>query len=74
MRLLLIRHGESTGNRDGIWAGVTDNELTVHGHAQATRLGEYLKKQYGDYNVAIYASDLTRARRTAQAIGDAFKQ
>lgn len=69
MKLLLIRHGESTGNRDHIWAGITDNELTNHGFLQASKLSTYLKNLYADHAVlGVYSSDLTRARRTAGEI------
>lgn len=68
-KLLLVRHGESTGNRDHIWAGITDNELTSHGFLQAQRLGAYLAKLRIDREVyTIYCSDLIRARRTAREI------
>lgn len=75
-RLLLVRHGESTGNRDHIWAGVTDNELTVHGYEQARRLGQYLASERDRSRLridAVHASDLRRARRTAHAIAAALQ-
>lgn len=80
MKLLLVRHGESTGNRDHIWAGITDNELTNHGFQQATRLAAYLQKQYIPMEEEVYViggifcSDLIRARRTATAIATALNQ
>ncbi|KAJ8602748.1 hypothetical protein MRB53_042375 [Persea americana] len=74
MKILLVRHGESTGNRDHIWAGITDSELTVHGFEQAKRLAGYLVKLYNKADLrCVIASDLTRARRTAQALADGFK-
>jgi probable phosphoglycerate mutase len=77
MKLLLIRHGESTGNRDHIWAGITDNELTNHGFLQASKLGAYLEKLYGSHEprraiLSIYCSDLLRAHRTANEIAKAL--
>lgn len=70
LKLLLCRHGESTGNRDHIWAGITDNELTSHGFLQAQRLGSHLAKSLSkDEVISIYSSDLTRARRTAGEVG-----
>lgn len=75
MRILLVRHGESTGNRDHIWAGITDNELTNHGYLQAQRLGTYLSKLYTPFQVKnIYGSDLIRAKRTATAVADSLGQ
>lgn len=76
MKILLVRHGESTGNRDHLWAGITDHELTMHGFEQAKRLALYLRKVYAPENtelLKIYSSDLIRARRTAQHIADAFE-
>ncbi|ORY82654.1 histidine phosphatase superfamily [Protomyces lactucae-debilis] len=70
MRILLIRHGESTGNRDHLWAGITDHELTAHGFLQAQRLAEHLRGKLAHCQLSIHCSDLTRARRTAQAIAD----
>lgn len=70
IRLVLCRHGESTGNRDHLWAGITDNELTTHGYLQAQRLGAYLAKLCVDSDIcSIYCSDLVRAKRTAVEIG-----
>lgn len=72
VRILLVRHGESTGNRDHLWAGITDNELTNHGFLQAERLGAYLVKSLESSTIrGIFASDLKRAQRTAGAIGKA---
>lgn len=72
MKILLVRHGESTGNRDHLWAGITDHELTAHGFLQAQRLAEHLstKLKLSKQELQIYCSDLTRARRTAQAVAD----
>lgn len=77
MKVLLVRHGESTGNRDHIMAGITDNELTNHGFLQASRLATYLTKHYGQTLDAarlcrVYCSDLKRANRTAGEIAKAF--
>lgn len=71
LELLLVRHGESTANRDG--TGGPDAELTKLGVEQAQRLGTWLAANFKV--VAIYSSPLRRARRTAEIIGkDAGQQ
>jgi 2,3-bisphosphoglycerate-dependent phosphoglycerate mutase len=65
--LLLIRHGESTWNREGRVQGWLDPPLSERGVQQAVLLAERLREQPID---ALYASPLQRARATAQAIAD----
>lgn len=67
MKLFLIRHGETVDNVAGLYAGVRDSVLTIHGVEQARRLGEYLAKT--DVKLThIFSSPLSRARKTAEAI------
>jgi probable phosphoglycerate mutase len=61
--LLLVRHGETDWNRDGRWQGHSDTHLNDAGREQARRVAADL----GSVDV-IYASDLTRARETAEII------
>jgi broad specificity phosphatase PhoE len=61
-KIILIRHGESLGNKDRIILGHTDLDLSEHGYLQANTTAEYLKNQKID---AIYSSDLKRAYNTA---------
>ena len=63
--ILLARHGESDWNREHRWQGHTDRPLTELGRAQAAALADRLA---GVQLAAIYASDLSRARDTAQAV------
>lgn len=64
MAILLIRHGETAGNRNRI-IQVPETPLSEHGLAQAARLGRRLAQ----IPVAeIWSSHLTRAHQTAQAI------
>lgn len=60
-RLVLVRHGESTGNKLRRFYGHFDGELTELGKMQADRAGEYLKDYKFD---KAYASDLKRAYET----------
>ncbi len=64
MAILLIRHGETAGNRNRI-IQVPQTPLSEHGLAQAARLGRRL----ADSPIAeIWSSHLPRAHQTAQAI------
>ena len=66
--LILIRHGESAANRDGIFAGHTDVELLDKGIEQAKKTAEYIAENYKADKV--YASDLKRAYKTGEIIAD----
>ena len=62
-RLLVIRHGETAWNRERRWQGHLDIDLNARGMAQAASLGPALAHEPLE---AIYASDLQRARKTAE--------
>jgi probable phosphoglycerate mutase len=62
--LYLARHGETSWNREGRWQGHTDIALNETGLGQARALGELLR---GRDIARIHASDLQRARQTAEA-------
>ena len=60
-RLIIVRHGNSLGNRDRIFIGQTDWGLSEIGEEQVRRTTEYLKK----FNIdEVYSSDLSRAYNT----------
>jgi probable phosphoglycerate mutase len=63
--LLLARHGETDWNRELRIQGSSDIELNELGREQARALAEDLADVELD---AIYASDLRRARDTAEAV------
>lgn len=65
--LLLVRHGETDWNADGRLQGQTDRPLSDFGRAQARRLAEELEREELQ---AIYSSDLSRARQTAEIVGE----
>lgn len=63
--LLLARHGESDWNRSKQWQGFADRPLTDLGRRQAEDLANRLDDTELD---AVYASDLQRARETAEVV------
>lgn len=69
MRLLLARHGQTTGNKDRRLQGAED-PLTSLGRRQAGELASHLAGR-GDVT-ALYASPYVRARETARAVGRAL--
>jgi len=64
--LLLVRHGETDWNAERRWQGHADVPLNERGRKQARQLADSLS---GDAVDAIYASDLARARETAEILG-----
>lgn len=67
IRAYLIRHGESTANRDGLYAGQTDVPLTEGGCRQAYALAERFANVHLDL---IVASDRQRSLTTARILAD----
>ena len=66
-RIIAIRHGETAWNVDTRLQGHLDIALNERGQWQARRAAQAL----ADEDIAaIYTSDLSRARATAQAIAD----
>ncbi len=63
MLVYAIRHGESENNLKGLWTGWFNAQLTDKGREDAKRAGTFLADLNFD---KIYASDLDRAKETAQ--------
>jgi 2,3-bisphosphoglycerate-dependent phosphoglycerate mutase len=63
LRLVLLRHGESTWNRDNRFTGWTDVDLTEKGRAEARDAGRLMAAEKFEFDVA-YTSVLKRAIRT----------
>ncbi len=67
--ILFIRHAESVWNAAGRWQGQGNPPLSDAGRVQAERLAERLA---GEEVEALVASDLDRARETAEILGAAL--
>jgi broad specificity phosphatase PhoE len=65
MELICVRHGRTAWNAARRFQGQTDIPLDDEGLAQAQALAAHLQDEHFDLAIA---SDLTRARTTAQAI------
>lgn len=72
MRLILVRHGETDSNAGGVYQGWLDVPLNETGERQAAAVATALAARDDIRPVAVYASPLRRAWRTAEAIGTAL--
>ena len=69
----LLRHGESTWNRENRFTGWTDVDLSEKGVAEAARAGELLRKEGFLFGHA-YTSYLKRAVKTLDVVLDKLDQ
>jgi broad specificity phosphatase PhoE len=65
--LFLVRHGRTGWNKEQIFRGSKDIPLDEVGRAEARLVGERLKEEGIG---AVYSSQLSRAKETAQAIAE----
>jgi len=72
-KLVLVRHGESTWNKENKFTGWTDVDLSEQGIKEAHTAGQELKKQGYVFDVA-YTSVLTRAIRTLWIVLEEIEQ
>jgi 2,3-bisphosphoglycerate-dependent phosphoglycerate mutase len=63
IKLVLLRHGESIWNRDNLFTGWADVDLSEQGKTEASKAGELLKSNGFSFDVA-FSSVLKRAIRT----------
>jgi 2,3-bisphosphoglycerate-dependent phosphoglycerate mutase len=68
-KLVLIRHGESTWNKENRFTGWVDVDLTEQGVAEARQAGQLLKQAGYRFDIA-YTSVLKRAIRTLWHVQD----
>ncbi len=62
-KLVLLRHGESTWNKENRFTGWTDVDLSEHGVNEARAAGQLLKKEGWDFDIC-FTSVLSRAIKT----------
>jgi len=63
--LYVFRHAETTDNRNGIFSGWRDPDLTSKGLMQAQEIAEQLEKEKIDY---AFTSHLLRAKKTLEIV------
>lgn len=81
-RIVLVRHGESTGNLDeSEYTRTPDSQipLTQNGHVQATQTGAMLRDLFDanddpEYKCFFYISPYRRSKQTALGIAQAFEK
>lgn len=69
IKLVLLRHGQSTWNLENRFTGWTDVDLTEQGEEEARRGGQLLKEEGFAFDV-VHTSLLRRAIRTKQLVLD----
>ena len=67
IKLVLIRHGQTTYNRDSFFTGWTDVELTKRGINEAKKAGKILKEKNFTFDIA-FTSVLKRAVDTTNIV------
>jgi len=72
-QLLLVRHGQTPWNAASRWQGHGDPGLSPLGQAQAAQVAEVLSAEPGQPWDLVIASDLERARRTAEILATALR-
>jgi len=70
MKLIIVRHGRTLSNEQGIIQGHSNSQLSELGKEQARKLAERLKSEKIDL---IFSSDLDRARHTAEEVARIIK-
>ena len=68
-KLILLRHGESTWNKENLFTGWTDVDLSQQGKVEALNAGKILKAEGFTFDIA-FTSVLKRAIRTLWIVRD----
>ncbi len=68
-KVILLRHGESSWNKENRFTGWTDVDLSEKGKEEAKKAGQILKKEGFHFDIA-YTSVLKRAIRTLWIVLD----
>ncbi|HZQ29798.1 MAG TPA: histidine phosphatase family protein [Patescibacteria group bacterium] len=64
-KVFIFRHGETTDNKEGIFSGNRDVDLTEEGILEAQKIGEELKNESV---TRAYQSDLIRSKHTLELV------
>lgn len=70
-RITFLRHGESTGNAQGVYQGRAEFELSGKGRRQVQALAKFWQDQGITFS-RIISSPQARARQSAEIISDVF--
>ncbi|GHT92060.1 2,3-bisphosphoglycerate-dependent phosphoglycerate mutase [Betaproteobacteria bacterium] len=70
-KIVLLRHGESTWNKENRFTGWTDVDLTAQGVEEAQAAGQLLKREGYAFDLA-YTSVLKRANKTLNIVLEAL--
>ena len=65
MKIYVMRHGKTKMNRDGVFNGRKDEDITEEGIEQAKKAGEIIKNINLD---VIYCSTMVRAKHTCELV------
>ena len=68
-QIITIQHAQSIHHTNGMVGSWTDWDLSDLGVQQAENIGKNLAKEIGGKPFVMYASDLLRARHTAEIVG-----
>ncbi len=71
LRLLCVRHAQSTWNAEGRWQGQADPPLSAAGRLEAAALAARLRREALPL-AGLLTSDLARAQQTASVLGEAL--
>lgn len=72
-RIFTVQHTQSEHHVNGMVGSWTDWSLTELGKRQADQIAVKLKQELGGQKIVLYASDLKRAKQTADSIASQFQ-
>lgn len=67
--IITVQHTQSVHHTNGMVGSWTDWDLSELGIQQADRIGQKLKEELSGREFVMYASDLKRAKQTADCVG-----
>ncbi len=70
-KIIIVRHGQTNSNAEGLTQGQIDTDLNTIGIEQAKKAGTFIRNNYNI--IEAWASDLKRTQQTAKEIIKDFK-